>query len=166
METTKIKQKALIISLILIILLATLASSVTASPVKTSESATVKAAKSWTGVKVVHAGNSRSGIDCSHLVYQVYKQVGVKSIVFETVAKMKKDKYYVTTKSPRPGDVIFWKKVVTKNGTKYWLDGHVGIYIGNGQFIHASNEVRKVTTDSITDIYKDGMPYYARWSHP
>lgn len=78
---------------------------------------------------------------------------------------MKKDKYYVTTKSPRPGDVIFWKKAVTKNGQKYWLDGHVGIYIGNGQFIHASNEMRKVTTDRITGIYKEGMPYYVRWAH-
>ncbi len=162
---TEIKQKALTISLILIILLATLASSVAAAPLGTSETATVKAAKSWIGVKVVHPGNSRSGIDCSHLVYQVYKQVGAKGIVFETVANMKKDKYYVTTKSPKPGDVIFWKKVVTKNGKKYWLDSHVGIYIGSGKFIHASNEIRKVTTDSINGIYKDGMPYYARWSN-
>jgi cell wall-associated NlpC family hydrolase len=160
----KIEQKALTISLIFIILLATLASSVAAAPLGTSETATVNAAKTWIGVKVIHEGNSRSGIDCSHLVYQVYKKVGAKGIVFETVANMKKDKYYVTTKSPRPGDVIFWKKVVIKNGTKYWLDGHVGIYIGNGRFIHASNEMRKVTTDSITGIYKDGMPYYARWS--
>jgi cell wall-associated NlpC family hydrolase len=161
---TEIKQKALAISLILIILLATLASSVAAAPLGTSETATVKAAQSWTGVKVIHGGNSRSSIDCSHLVYQVYKKVGAKGIVFETVANMKKDKNYVTTKSPKPGDVIFWKKVVTKNGKKYWLDSHVGIYIGNGKFIHASNEIRKVTTDSISGIYKDGMPYYARWS--
>lgn len=147
------------------ILLATLASSVAAAPAGASESATVKAAKSWLGVKVVHEGNNRSQIDCSHLVYQVYKQIGAKSIVFETVANMKKDKNYVTTKSPRPGDVIFWKKAVTKNGKKYWLDGHVGIYIGGSKFIHASNEIRKVTTDNISGIYKDGMPYFAKWSH-
>ena len=73
------------------------------------------------------------------LVYQVYKQVRAKSIVFETVANMKKDKYYVTTKSPRPGDVIFWKKAVTVNGKKYWLDDHVGIYIGNSKFIDSSD---------------------------
>jgi len=141
------------------------ASSVAAAPVGTSESGTLKAAKGWIGVKVIHGGNSRSGIDCSHFVYQVYKKVGAKSIVFQTVPNMKKNKYYVTTKSPRPGDVIFWKKDVTKNGKKYWLAAHVGIYIGNGKFIHASNEIRKVTTDSITGIYKDGGPYYSRWSH-
>ena len=99
------------------------------------------------------------------LVYQVYKQVGAKSIVFETVANMKKDKYYVTTKSPRPGDVIFWKKAVTVNGKKYWLDSHVGIYIGNGKFIDSSDVLRKVTTETITGAYKDGIPYYAIWSH-
>ena len=98
-------------------------------------------------------------------MYQVYKQVGAKSIVFETVANMKKDKYYVTTKSPRPGDVIFWKKAVTVNGKKYWLDGHVGIYIGNGKFIDSSDVLRKVTTETITGAYKDGIPYYAIWSH-
>lgn len=161
----EIKQKALTVSLVLVILLSVLESSVAAAPQGTSEAATVKAAKGWLGVKNVHGGNSRSGIDCSHLVYQVYRQVGAKGIVFETVTNMKKDKYYVTTKSPRPGDVIFWKKAVTKNGKKYWLDGHVGIYIGNGQFIHASNEIGKVTTDSIAGIYKEGMPYYAKWSH-
>ena len=85
--------------------------------------------------------------------------------MFQTVANMKKNKYYVTTTSPRPGDVIFWKKDVTKNGKKYWLAAHVGIYVGNGKFIHASDETRKVTTDSISGMYKDGMPYYARWSH-
>jgi len=99
------------------------------------------------------------------LVYQVYKQVGAKSIVFETVANMKKDKYYVTTKSPRPEDVIFWKKAVTVNGKKYWLDGHVGIYIGNGKFVDSSDVLRKVTTETITGVYKDGIPYYAIWSH-
>jgi len=136
-----------------------------AAPSGSSESATVKAAQRWIGVKELTGGNSRSGIDCSHLVYQVYKQVEAKSIVFETVANMKKDKYYVTTKSPRPGDVIFWKKAVTVNGKKYWLDGHVGIYIGNGKFIDSSDVLRKVTTETITGAYKDGIPYYAIWSH-
>jgi cell wall-associated NlpC family hydrolase len=41
----------------------------------------------------------------------------------------------------------------------------VGIYIGNGKFVHESDETNKVATDSVTDMYKDGMPYYARWSH-
>ena len=160
----EINKQKVIASLLVAILIAFIPLGA-AAPVETSDSATIEAAKSWIGVKVVHEGNSRSDIDCSHFVYQVYKQVGARGIYFETVANMKKDKYYVTTKSPRPGDIILWKKAVTKNGVKYWLDGHVGIYIGNNQFIHASNEKRIVTIDKIAGIYKDGTPYFAKWSH-
>ena len=85
--------------------------------------------------------------------------------MFQTVPNMKNNIYYVTTTSPAPGDVIFWEKDVTKNDKTYWLAGHVGIYIGNEQFIDTSFDTGKVTTESISDVYKDGMPYYARWSH-
>jgi cell wall-associated NlpC family hydrolase len=61
--------------------------------------------------------------------------------------------------------VIFWKKNAIKNGKRYSLVNHVGIYIGNGQFIHTSDETGKVTTDSVSGMYKNGTPYYARWSH-
>jgi cell wall-associated NlpC family hydrolase len=161
METNK--QKA--IAGLLIVILIAFIPLVAAAPVGTSESATVKAANGWIGVKALYKGNSRSGIDCSHLVYQVYKQVGAKSIVFQTVANMKKNKYYVTTTSPRPGDVIFWKKNATKKGKTYSLANHVGIYIGDGKFVHESDETNRVATDSVTGMYKDGLPYYARWSH-
>jgi len=136
-----------------------------AAPVGISESAVVEAAKSWIGVESVHGGSDRSGIDCSHLVYNVYKQVGAKSIVFQTVPDMKKNTDYVSISSPTPGDVIFWEKDVTKNDKKYWLSVHVGIYIGNGQFIHTSFDTKKVAIDNISSLYQDGMPYFARWSH-
>ena len=113
----------------------------------------------------VHGGDDRSGIDCSHLVYQVYKQVGAKSIVFQTVPNMKRNTNYVNISSPTPGDVIFWEKDVIKNDKKYWLSDHVGICIGNGQFIHTSYDTKKVTIDNISGLYQDGKPYFARWSH-
>ena len=121
---------------------------------------------SLTGVAVsAHGGNDRSGIDCSHLVYQVYKQVRAKSIVFQTVPNMKRNLNYVNVSSPSPGDVIFWEKDVIKNDKKYWLSDHVGICIGNGQFIHTSYDTKKVTIDNITGLYQDGIPYFAKWSH-
>ena len=58
-------------------------------------------------------------MDCSHLVYQVYKQAGAKSIVFQTVPNMKINTNYVNISSPTPGDIIFWGKDVTKNDKKY-----------------------------------------------
>lgn len=131
-----------------------------AAPSGISESAVVDAAKNWIGVKEVHGGDDRTGIDCSHLVYQVYEEVGVKGIEFQTVPNMKQNKHYVTTTSPTPGDVIFWKKDVTQNNKTIWLASHVGIYIGNNQFIHPD---RKVTIDDISGVYQDGIPYFARW---
>src|SRR5271157_1659646 len=161
METNK--QKAIVL-LIVVILIACIPLGV-AAPIVISESAVVETAKSWIGVDSVHGGNDRSGIDCSHLVYQVYKQVGAKSIVFQTVPDMKKNTDYVSTSSPTPGDVIFWEKDVIKNDKKYWLSDHVGICLGNGQFIHASDETKKVTIDNISGLYQDGKPYFARWSN-
>jgi cell wall-associated NlpC family hydrolase len=157
------KQKA-IVSLIVIILITCIPLGV-AAPIGTSESAVVEAAKSWIGVDSVHGGNDTSGIDCSHLVCQVYKQVGAKSIVFQIVPDMKKNTDYVSLSSPTPGDVIFWEKDVTKNDKKYWLSVHVGIYIGNGQFIHTSYDTKKVAINNITGPYQDGAPYFARLSH-
>ncbi len=159
----KIKKHQLIAILLVAILIAFIPL-VSAAPAGTSESTVVAAAKGWIGVKSVHGGNSRSGIDCSHLVYQVYKQAGAKDIVFQTVPNMKKNAYYVTTASPKPGDVIFWKKDITKNNRNYWLTSHVGIYIGSGQFIDTSFETKTVNTESVSGVYQEGMPYYARWN--
>jgi len=158
----KINKHQLIAILLVAILIAFIPLA-SAAPAGTSESTVVAAAKSWIGVKSVHGGNSRSGIDCSHLVYQVYKQAGAKDIVFQTVPNMKKNAYYVTTDSPTPGDVIFWKKDITENNRNYWLISHVGIYIGNGQFIDTSFDTKTVTTESISGVYQEGLPYYARW---
>ncbi|MGB9928593.1 MAG: C40 family peptidase [Methanosarcina sp.] len=159
-----VKQKVITISLILILLLSISASSVAAAPEGTKEADVVKHAKSWIGVKNVHGGNSRSGIDCSHLVYQVYLKAGAKGISFMKVPAMKKNKYYAVIKSPRPGDLIFWKKDITYNGRKYYLTSHVGILIGGGKFVHTSSDKGKVVIDSIsTAPYKSGQYYYVRW---
>ena len=156
-------QKAMV-SLIVVIIIAFIPLGA-AAPAGITESAVVEAAKSWIGVESIHGGSDRSGIDCSHLVYQIYKQIGAKSIILQTVPNMKKNAYYINISFPTPGDVIFWEKDVTKNDKKYWLSIHVGIYIGNGQFIHTSYDTKKVAIDNINGPYQDGMPYFARWSH-
>lgn len=154
------------ISLLLAVMLlaCALAPAVEAAPAGTSESKTVAIAMTWLGVKDVSGGNSRSGIDCSHLVYQVYKAAGAKTYYFMKVPDMKKNKNFVTTSSPRPGDVIFWKKDVKTSKRTYWLAAHVGIYIGGGKFIHTSWDTKKVSLDSVQGVYKTGQPYYAHWN--
>jgi cell wall-associated NlpC family hydrolase len=160
----KINKQKLTTTVLLAILIALIPLGA-ASPIGTSENATVEAAKGWLGVEFVHGANNTSAIDCSHLVYQVYSQVGAKDIFFQKVPEMKNNTNYVNTTSPAPGDVIFWQKDVSQNGKMYWLATHVGIYIGNNQFIDPSFDTENVTTENITGVYKEGMPYFARWSH-
>jgi PGF-pre-PGF domain-containing protein len=158
----RIKKQKLIVILFVTILTAFIPLAA-AAPLGTTESTIIEDAKSWMGAKSVSGGNNTSGIDCSHLVFQVYDQAGAKNIVFQTVPNMKKNAYYVNITSPTPGDVIFWEKDVTKNNKTYWLADHVGIYMGNEQFIDTSFDTKVVTIENITGVYKDGMPYYARW---
>lgn len=164
MNMLNVRWKTLAAPCLVLTLLVTSTPSTLAAPAGTSEATVLKLAKGWIGTKVVHGGNSTSQIDCSHLVYQVYTKAGAKGYSFMKVPAMRASKYFTTTSSPRIGDVVFWKKDVKQNGKTYYLAAHVGIYIGGGKFIHASNETRRVTTDSLSGIYKSGQPYYAKWT--
>lgn len=85
-------KKMTTVSLVLIVLFATMAFQATAAPVGTKESDVVKYAKIWVGVPNLQGENSRVGIDCSHLVYQVYSKAGAKGIYFMKVPAIKKNK--------------------------------------------------------------------------
>jgi cell wall-associated NlpC family hydrolase len=78
----------------------------------------------YLGVPYVWGGASPSGFDCSGLVMYVYAQLGV-SLPHYTVAQWNAT-IPISTSELQPGDLVFFDGL-----------GHVGIYIGNGQFIHA-----------------------------
>jgi cell wall-associated NlpC family hydrolase len=54
---------------------------------------------------------------------------------------------YVDANALQPGDLVF------QQNTYQWGLSHVGIYIGNGQFINAANESTGVTISSLWDSY-------------
>jgi peptidoglycan endopeptidase LytE len=162
------KQKITTILLALVVLFIVSTSLGAAAPIGTTEGKTVQCAYNWAGTPYVYGGNTTRGIDCSHLVCRVYQQAGAYYPHYLTVAGIKASlgKYYSKTTSPRPGDIILWEQDV--NG--YDFSKHVGIYIGNGQFIHASYTAGKVVVDSLSNSkYYPGntimqaKPFYARW---
>jgi len=163
-----VKQTKRVIALFLIVTLLAaciFVTAVDAAPIGTDPKTVVKYAKSWVGVKNVHGGNSRAGIDCSHLVLQVYKAAGAKSYYFMKVPAMRNNKNFKIIATPAFGDVVLFKKDVTYKGKTYGLTSHVGIYIGGNKMVDTSFTSGKVViTNFKTSPFKDGSPYYARWT--
>jgi cell wall-associated NlpC family hydrolase len=99
-------------------------------------------AERYLGVPYVWGGASPSGFDCSGLVMYVYAQLGV-SLPHYTVAQYNyPNSVYVSRSELEPGDLVFFAGL-----------GHVGIYIGNNEFIHAPHTGTVVSIDSLSGWY-------------
>ena len=101
-------------------------------------------AAKFLGVPYVYGGSTPSGFDCSGFTSYVYKNT-VCSI--ERVAQAQFDP---TTRVSRdellPGDLVFF-------GSSAYSISHVGIYVGDGQFIHAPHTGDVVKYDSLSGSY-------------
>jgi cell wall-associated NlpC family hydrolase len=106
-------------------------------------SAAVGIAEKYLGVPYVWGGASPStGFDCSGLVMYVYEQLGV-SLPHYTVSQYEWPNAVHPSRSQlEPGDLVFFADL-----------GHVGIYIGNNEFIHAPNSGTVVQISSLTGWY-------------
>lgn len=61
--------------------------------------------------------------------------------------------YFVSTSEMQPGDLIFFFNPKNDSSGGRLPTTHVGMYVGNGQFIHASTNSYRVQYDSIYGIY-------------
>lgn len=94
---------------------------------------------SYLGKPYVWAEEGPHAFDCSGLTYNIYGSMGIDiPRVAREQAKMGKD---VKFKNLHYGDLIFFGS--TNKRSKYI--NHVGIYLGDGWFAHASSKDRKVT---------------------
>lgn len=101
-------------------------------------------AKQFIGYKYVYGASSPSkGFDCSGLTMYVYKQFGVN--LSHSATAQSKVGTKVNKSNLKPGDLVFFTDYKTGKGI-----GHVGIYIGNNNFVHASTEKTGVKTSSLT----------------
>lgn len=93
----------------------------------------VEYAKKLLGIKYVYGGSSpKKGFDCSGLTSYVYKQFGVN--IERTAAGQANHGTKIEKSALRAGDLVFFTS--PRSGKSI---GHVGIYISDGKFIHASS---------------------------
>jgi lipoprotein Spr len=107
----------------------------------------------WIGVKYRFGapnGGSKKGIDCSQFTKKLYGEVyGIKlgnncQQQWNQTKRVSKDSLVV-------GDILFFRSKQSKSG---W---HCGLYLGNGDFVHASNKVEGVKISSLSEPrYKKG----------
>ncbi len=80
------------------------------------------------GVPYVYGGYTPRGFDCSGLVYYVFRRAGLA--VPRTANAQLYASHPVNFQDLHPGDLVFFE--IAGN-----VQMHVGIYVGNGEFIHA-----------------------------
>lgn len=80
-------------------------------------------AQQYLGVPYVYGGSTPAGFDCSGFVKYVYAQAGI-AVNGRTDRSIMAGGTKVPLSAAQPGDIL-------------WHAGHVGIYLGNGQYIHA-----------------------------
>jgi cell wall-associated NlpC family hydrolase len=104
----------------------------------------ISTAKNYLGVPYVWGGADPNGFDCSGFTQYVFNKNGI------SLPRVASDQYNVGTSvsknNLKPGDLVFFETY--KPGPS-----HLGIYLGNNQFIHASSAAEQVTISNLTTPY-------------
>lgn len=100
----------------------------------------------FVGYPYVYGGSSPSGFDCSGFTSYVYKQFGYS--INRTASAQLDNGYAVSMSELQPGDLVMFKKGSTSKRAT-----HVGLYIGNNQFVHASTSSVGVIISSMSEAY-------------
>lgn len=108
----------------------------------TPEQLTAEASK-YIGVKYVYGGTSVNGFDCSGYTQYVFNRLGIS--IPRTTSQQWNTGTAVSKANLKVGDLVFFN-------TTGRVASHVGIYMGNGQFIHSGTSTG-VTKASINSSY-------------
>jgi lipoprotein Spr len=97
---------------------------------------------SWIGTRYRFGGEGRSGIDCSAFTRQLYRETFGMELPRNTALQVQEG-VSVNRQDLGPGDLVFFRR----GGTR-----HVGVYLGDNEFIHASTS-RGVTVSNLDEDY-------------
>lgn len=104
----------------------------------------VQLARRELGVPYLYGGATPRGFDCSGLVYYVFRQAGVA--VPRTANEQLYASHPVSRQALRPGDLVFFQ--IAGN-----IQMHDGIYVGQGEFIHAPETGQVVSYARLDNSY-------------
>jgi cell wall-associated NlpC family hydrolase len=111
-----------------------------------------KITEKWIGTPYCISGYSKDCTDCSGFVQSVYKELGI------SLPRTAKEQSIYTEKiaesSAVTGDLVFF----SKNGSV----NHVGIYLSNGTFVHASSSKGVVIEELTTTYYSKNFAGFGR----
>jgi murein DD-endopeptidase / murein LD-carboxypeptidase len=99
--------------------------------------------KNWSGVKYEYGGNSRNGIDCSSFIQIAYED-NFDIALPRTTDSQASIGIEIEKSQLEMGDLVFFKTSSSSN--------HVGIYLEDGKFMHASTSVG-VTISYLDNVY-------------
>jgi len=125
-----------------------------ATPTNVTGAQILAEAQKYLGTPYVYGGASPSGFDCSGFVYYVLKQLGFSP--YRTPADQYKQGTAVSKDNLKVGDIVFFANTYASGIS------HVGIYAGNGQFIHSPNSRSTVSYSDLTSGYWAEHYYGAR----
>ncbi|MDG6894588.1 NlpC/P60 family protein [Volucribacter amazonae] len=94
----------------------------------------------WVGTKYRLGGTTKNGIDCSAFMQQIFAQIYQVNLPRSTTQQRQLGKP-IKKAQLQQGDLVFFRN-----------NRHVGLYIGNGQFMHASTS-QGVTISSLNENY-------------
>ena len=100
----------------------------------------------YVGCPYVYGGSSPSGFDCSGFTTYVMKHFG--SSINRTASSQMDNGTSVSKSQLQPGDLVFFN-----SGNSSKRATHVGIYTGNGQFVHASTSTTGVIVSDLNSSY-------------
>lgn len=109
----------------------------------------------WLGTPYCYAGNSQKGVDCSGFVNSLYSKVYQSSIGARNSAAIYKKITKVDKEELSEGDLVFFR-MHSRRIT------HVGLYLGNSKFVHASTSSGVIISDLTDPYYKK---FYAGGGH-